>query len=64
MELIDVVLLENSTKAIVMHKMGRGLTLQTYIDKHGHFEPKHARLLFRQLLDGVQHCYDSGVVHR
>merc|ERR1719195_686329 len=45
-------------------KRCQGQDLFDYISEHGALKEKHARTLFKQLLNTVLLCHNSGVLHR
>ena len=57
-------ILETDSKVYFVMELAEGGDLLDYINKRGSLQEVEARRILGQLLMGLQHCHDKGVVHR
>jgi len=55
---------EKSESFLIVMERCQGQDLFDYISEHGALKEKHARTLFKQLLNTVLMCHNHGVLHR
>src|SRR5687768_6471417 len=54
----------HGAKPYVVMELVRGRSLHEFIHEHGRIEPSRAVDILRQVLSGLAHAHDQGIIHR